>query len=75
MSTNYYVPDRDLSFTGIILILTTVPTYGLRTQGSEHLVPCLTEDPDTCIHNLYFCLLYYSSSQKIFLIFQKNWAA
>ena len=74
MSTNYYVPDRDLSFTGIILILTTVPTYGLRAQESEHLVPCITEDLETCIHNLYFCLLYYSGSQRIFLIFQKTWA-
>lgn len=75
MSTNYYVPDRDLSFTGIILILMTVPTYGLRAQGSDHLVPCLTEDPDTCIHILYFSLLHYSGSQRIFLIFQKTWAA
>ena len=54
MGIDNCVPDTDLSFTGIILILTAVPTYGLRAQGNECLVLCLTEDLDTGIQNLYF---------------------
>lgn len=53
MGTDYRVPGIDLSFMGIILILTTVGVYVSGIQRRECLVLCLTKDPDACIQNLF----------------------